>query len=141
MSAQLKEHDLGPAAGRSVLQLLRDFTSETTALLRDEVDLAKTEVSEKIGRLGSGLVYLGAGALVAFAGFLVLLDAAVVAIIGAFPEMPLWAGPLIIGGVVVLVGAIMLASGRSKLDVRGLDPSAAMAENRRDRALVREKLS
>jgi hypothetical protein len=141
MSAQLNEHDLGPDGSRSILQLLRDFTRETTALLRDEVDLAKTEVSEKIGRLGSGLVYLGAGALVAFAGLLLLLDAAVVALLGAFPELPVWAGPLIVGGIVLLVGAIMLSSGRSRLEVRDMAPQAAISEMRRDREMVREKLS
>lgn len=128
-------------ANRSIPQLIRDFTRETTALVRDEVDLAKSEVTDKISQLGSGMSTLVIGALVFFAGLLVLLDAAVAALLQVIPPDQVWLAPLIVGGVVFLIGAIMLASGRSKLKAENLKPQRTLNEMHQDKTLVKEKLS
>lgn len=141
MAAELHEMSDFERQERSIPRLIRDFTHETTALLRDEVDLAKSELSEKISQLGTGLTYVGAGALVLFAGLLVLLDAAVVALAKIFPPDQLWLAPLIVGGVVVIIGAIMLVSGRSKVRVHNLKPQRTIEQARRDRELLKENLS
>lgn len=126
---------------RSIPQLLRDFTRETTALLRDEAALARTEITDRVAEMGKGLAYVGAGALVLFAGVLVLLDAVVVMLLDAFPTMQPWLAPLIVGGLVLVLGAVMLAGGKKKLEPRNLKPRDALEANRRDREMLKEKLS
>jgi len=141
MAAELRQPSDFERHDRSIPRLIRDFTHETTALLRDEVDLAKSEVGEKISQLGSGLSYLGAGALVLFAGFLVLLAAAVIGLEQVLPPDKPWLAALIVGGIVALVGIIMVSSGRSKVRPENLKPDRTLHENRRDRELLKERLS
>ena len=64
-------------ADRSITALLSDLASETILLIRQEMALLKAELSEKFSRVGQGATALGAGALIAFSGWLVLLAAAV----------------------------------------------------------------
>ena len=66
-----------PKADRSITTLLSDLASETILLIRQEMALFKAELSEKFSRIGQGAGALGAGALIAFSGWLVLLAAAV----------------------------------------------------------------
>ncbi len=138
MSAEMHDTKGFHRESRSIAQLIRDFTHESTALVQDEVDLAKAEVSEKISQLGSGLRNLGMGALVLFAGLLVLLDAAVAGLLMVIPlEQQAWAAPLIVGGVVALIGLIMLLSGRKKVRAKNLKPQQTLDEVRRDSRLFR----
>src|SRR5256885_7922679 len=66
-----------PKADRSITTLLSDLASETILLIRQEMALFKAELSEKFSRIGQGAGALGAGALIAFSGWLGLLAAAV----------------------------------------------------------------
>lgn len=140
MSAQFEER-ADDVKGRSIPQLFRDFTSESSNLLRDELALAKAEMSEKISEVGDGISSLGAGALVLFAGFLVLLDAVVLLLMKVISPDNAWLSPLIVGGVVAIIGAIMLANGRSRMKARNLKPRETLAEVKRDGKLLKEKLS
>src|SRR6202040_411010 len=64
-------------ADRSITALLSDLASETILLIRQERALLKAELPEKFSRIGQGATALGAGALIAFSGWLGLLAAAV----------------------------------------------------------------
>jgi hypothetical protein len=48
-----------------------------------------------------------------------------------------WLAALIVGGVVTLVGAILLASGRRKLEPRNMVPSRTTESLRRDTEVVK----
>ena len=65
-----------PAArddGRSVADLLKDLRDESTTLVRQEVALAKTELSEKAAVYGRNAGKIAAGAALAFASSVALL--------------------------------------------------------------------
>jgi hypothetical protein len=57
----------------SVFQLAKDLVDEGKTLIRQELRLAKREISEKLSFLGRNAVGLGAGAGIAYAGAIVLL--------------------------------------------------------------------
>jgi len=126
-------------SNRSIPGLMRHFVSEVTALLRDEVTLAKREVKDNISGLKGGLMSVIGGAIVLIAGLVVLLDAVVLVLTDALPEAPLWLPPLIVGVVVLAIGGIMLAAGRNKLNAGTLVPDQTMAENQRDWEVLRER--
>jgi uncharacterized membrane protein YqjE len=126
---------------RSVPQLMRDFIDEVTALLRDEVRLARGEMKDNLAELRNGLLFLGAGAIVLIAGLVTLLNAAVVALMPHVPTTALWLAPFIVGLVVVLIGAGMLWSGRAKVAPDSLAPERTLRQSRRDQRLVKEHLS
>lgn len=58
---------------RSVAELVFDVTEKTSALIREEIELAKTEVSEKLGKILRGsVVGMAAGAFAFLALILVM---------------------------------------------------------------------
>ncbi len=94
---------------RSLGDLLRDLSAETGDLLRNEVELAKAEISEKAARVGTDVGAVALGGAMAFAGGLALLFAAITGLTALLDTfLPLgvavWLAPLIIGGILVLLG-------------------------------------
>jgi hypothetical protein len=124
-------------SGRSVGALLRDLSGEVSTLLHEESALARAELREKLDRFGSGAVELGAGGLLTFAGLLVLLASAV---LGLGTWLPLWLSALAVGGVVLLIGLVVLARGRSNLRAESLAPQRTLESLRRDAELARSEL-
>ena len=126
---------------RSFGQLLADLTTESTALVRNEIDLAKAEISEKVTQAGLAVAALAAGGLILFAGFLVLLDAAV---FGLAKLLEPYGWPalaaLIVAVGTMLVGAIMLMIGRSSLKATNLAPRRTAESLRRDKNFVKEQV-
>ena len=129
----------GPGDPRTVTQLFSDLWRQTTALLRDEAELAKAEISEKVTQVGSGVTSVAAGGAIAFAGFLLLLFAASNALAQVLsPDLAPWLAPLIVGAVVLVVGLIALAKGRKNLKSTNLKPERSVHSLDRDRELAKE---
>ena len=126
-----------PKTDRSIATLLSDLASETILLLRQELALLKAELHEKFSRVGQGATALGAGALIAFSGWLVLLAAAV---LGLATVVPPWLAALIVALVVVAIGAALLLVGKNRLDAEALTPKRTMRALHEDEAWIRERL-
>lgn len=140
MQDQSRIHTQTPPKDVSVGTLLRELSDESTTLVRKEVELAKAEISQKVSQVGTGLTSLAIGGFIAFAGFLVLLDAAVVALAEAFPASQDWLAPLIVGAVVAIIGWMVLAKGRSNLKTANLTPHRTAESLRRDKEFAKEQL-
>src|SRR5438094_9713879 len=65
----------GGRFGRPVTALLSDLAGETSTLVRQEIALFKAELSEKLTRTGVGAGALAGGGVIAFSGWLALLEA------------------------------------------------------------------
>lgn len=126
-----------PKTERSIATLLSDLASETILLLRQELALLKAELHEKFSRAGQGATALGAGALVAFSGWLVLLAAAVLGLANALPA---WLAALIVAVVVLGIGALLLLFGKNRLDAQSLTPQRSLRSLREDEAWLKERL-
>ena len=112
---------------RSLGQILRDLREETTQLLRQEVDLAKTEMSEKISRTGSNLGSVATGGAVLYAGALVLVAALTLGLIALFSQfmdrdVAMWLAPLLVGGILAFVGYGMVKKALQALKQEGIAP-------------------
>jgi hypothetical protein len=133
--------DATSAGDRTLISLFMDLWRETSTLVHDEVELARAEVSEKVSQVGSGIAIMAVAGAVLFAGFLILLVAAVNALSMFLPpEISPWLAPLLVGAGVMIVGLIALAKGRADLKARNLQPERTMEALREDRELVREHL-
>lgn len=126
-----------PKTDRSIATLVSDLASETILLLRQELALLKAELHEKFSRVGQGATALGAGALIAFSGWLVLLAAAV---LGLATVVPPWLAALIVALVVMATGAALLLFGKNRFDAEALTPKRTMRALREDEAWIRERL-
>ena len=98
-----------PSPDRSLGELLRDLSNETSALLRKEVELAKTEMSEKASKVGGDVGKIALGAAMAFLGGLAVLYAVIMGLTALLDTfLPLgvavWLAPLIVGGILVMLG-------------------------------------
>src|ERR1051326_3978573 len=83
-------------SSRSIPDILSDLLIQLTTLVRKEGELARTEMSEKVGQVAAGLVLVVIGAVLLVPALVVLLGAAVTAIEQAGLGPP-WAA-LIVGG-------------------------------------------
>lgn len=120
--------------------LFSELTNETVDLVRQEVALARAEMSKKISNAQTGLISVAIGAAVLLAGlFIVLL--AVVNIVAMLlpPDLAPWLAPLLVGAVVALIGYGMLKGGSNKLQPNKLIPERTMHSFSRDKVLVQEK--
>src|SRR5215212_11832520 len=88
---------------RSLGDLFSDLTRETSTLLRQEVQLAKAELTQSATEAVRGIGMLVAGGAVAYAGLLFVLLAIVYGLIEAGWDA--WLSALVVGLVVVAIGA------------------------------------
>lgn len=102
---------------RSLGELFATLAQETGTLVRQEVQLVKVEMTGKASTAAHHAVFVAAGGALAHAGLLVLL-AAVVA--GLSAVLPVWLAALVVGLVVMGVGAMLARKGLEAL--QQLDP-------------------
>lgn len=128
-----------PRYGRSLGGLFSDLWRDTWALVQEEVELARAETAEKVSQVGSSLAVIAIAGAILFAGCLVLLFAATAGLARALPpEHAAWLSPLIVGGVVVVIGFAALVGARRSLAANRLKPARTIASLRRDRDMVKE---
>ena len=124
---------------RSLGDLLRDLAGGTSTLLRQELSLARAETQDKLHQIIAVLVAMLGGALLAFAGLIILLDALVYGLVEAGMER--WLAALVVGGVVALVGLLVAWKAQSDLSATRLAPERSAASFRKDVDMLREQVS
>ncbi|HEX8464219.1 MAG TPA: phage holin family protein [Abditibacterium sp.] len=104
MTSSPKEKSLG--------ELLGDLARETGTLVRQEVQLAKVETTEKIGAALRGSILLVVAGVLGFAGFLALIATAILALSQVVAP---WLAALIVSGVLLVVAGICAVLGLSRV--------------------------
>lgn len=92
---------------RTFSQLLGQLSQDLTLLMRQELQLAKTEISEKISRATSDAASLAAGGLVAYAGALALV-AGVILVPNQVMGLPAWLAAVLVSLALVIIGFVMV---------------------------------
>ena len=131
---------------RSIGQLLKELTHESSTLLKQEVNLAKTEMSEKASRVGTNLGAVAVGGAVALLGAIALLLAAVyglTSILNNFmnQEVAVWLAPLIVGGILAAVGYSMIKKALDVLKRESLTPQKTTQSLQENKEWLKEKIS
>jgi hypothetical protein len=129
-----------PVYDRSIPGILSDLLSQFTTLIRQEAQLARTELSEKISRAVMGEAMAGAAAVLLLPSLVILMLAAVYGI-SAYTEWPLWLPALIVGGGFTLIGLIILMIGLSRLKARALMPDKTIGQVKEDAAMARRQMN
>jgi hypothetical protein len=132
------EEPRGRRSGRPVSALLSDLAGETSTLVRQEIALFKAELSEKLTRMGVGTGALVAAGVIAFSGWLALLAAA---ILGLSHVLAPWLSALVVGVVVIALGAGLALFGKSRLKADALVPRRTLNSLREDEAWIRDQVS
>jgi len=115
---------------RSLGELFSDLARETGTLVRQEVELAKTEMTQKATRVGKDVGFLAAGGAVAYAGFLGILAAIAIGL-GQL-GVPWWLATLLVGVIVAAVGAFLVQRGLSALRQESIAPQRTVTTIKED---------
>ena len=141
-----------PAAGntaadqRSIADLIKELRDEATHLLRQEVNLAKTELGEKASFFGAQAGKVAAGGAVLGVGALMLLTALACFVAWVFAAAwefhttsALAMGYLIVGAVIAIVGYSLYASAKSKMAEEPLAPERTLQSLKDDKQWLTNK--
>lgn len=122
---------------RSLGELFTELTREAATLVRQEVALAKTEISQKASRMGKDAGFIAAGGAVAYAGLLAIIAAVIILLAQA--GIPWWASALLVGIVVAGSGAFLIWKGLQALKREDLTPRETLATLKEDTTWARQQ--
>lgn len=123
---------------RSLGELFGELTREIGTLFRSEVTLAKTEMTQKAAQAGKDVGFLAAGGAVAYAGLLTLIAALV---LGLATFLPAWVSALIVGLIVVAIGAFLVYRGISNLQHEDFAPQQTIDSLQEDATWAKHQMS
>ena len=100
-----------PDSEKTIGELVLEVTEQTAVLIREEIELAKAEVSEKIATLGRSSAVAVAAGVFAFLAVILLMQAFALGLNSLFFSDEPWAGYLIEGilFIAIAVGAGLFA--------------------------------
>jgi uncharacterized membrane protein YqjE len=99
-------------------EIVRELVSDTSLLLQRQVKLARLEAAQQAQREKKAVTLLGVAGVLANAGAILLL--VVVAVTIGLALNALWAGGLIVGGVLLLAAAVVGAIGWKRREKQAL---------------------
>jgi uncharacterized membrane protein YqjE len=116
----------GPQTEAPLGSLIRELGQDGATLVRQEINLAKLEFKEAIGRITSGAAGTAIWAGLAFVGGLAL-TACLIMLIGMALDGAYWAGALIVGAVFVLLGGLMAWRSVKKIRETDIKPDQTIS--------------
>ncbi len=122
---------------RSLGELFAELSRETSTLVRQEVQLAKVEMTQTASRVGQDIGFLAVGGAVAYAGFLALIAALILAL--AALGLAWWLSALLVGLVVAGIGGFLVWRGLSALQQEDLAPRQTIETLKEDKEWAKEQ--
>jgi hypothetical protein len=107
MSSATTPHE--PSLG----ELFGRVTGDLSTLVRQEIQLAKVEITQEVRTAGKAGGLLGGSALT---GYLALLFVSVALALGLAELVPAWVAFLIVGALYGIAAAVLMSKGRQELE-------------------------
>lgn len=117
--------------------LLRDLSSDSATLFRQESELFRREMDQRLSRAQREVTVLGAGGVIAYVGVLALTTALILALALV---MAAWAAALLVGAIYVVAGGLLLLTGQQKLKHEELAPRETIRSVKTDLRAMREAM-
>ena len=130
----------------NIVDLLKRLRDDTTVLVREEVALAKVEVSEKASKLSRNVGYLAAGALVGYSGLVLMLMGLGFLLSQFFQEQGMrdgtaaFLGFLIVGAVIAIISAGLVMKAINALKAQSLKPEQTLETLQEDKQWAQNKI-
>lgn len=124
---------------RSLGELLSELMHEMTTLVRQEITLAKNEMSQKAATAGKNVGALAVGGAVAYAGLLAIIAAIVLILVRM--GMPAWGAALLVGIIVVAIGGALVSKGLSALKQMDITPQQTVETLKEDSRWAKDQIS
>ena len=122
---------------RSLGELFGDLTRSLSTLIRKELDLARTEMTARAGRLSRGAAMVGVGGALLYAA----VFGAVAVLILALVEVGLtpWVAALVVTIGIGAVGGLLVAIGQDAIKKADLVPRRTIETVREDAEWAKER--
>jgi len=127
---ETKQHE------RSLGELFGDLTRQLSALIRQEIRLARAEMTQSVSTIGKSAALLVVGGVLLFAAFLALMATVIIAIAYA---LPWWLSALIVTVVVGAIGGVLALKGYDSLKSAQLAPQETIQTIKEDATWMREQ--
>ena len=105
---------------RTLGEMFAELSCETRTLVQQEIQLAKTELTEKASKMGKGAGLIVGGGLIAYGGLLAIIAAMVLILIAI--GLRAWAAALVGGVLVAGIGYLLIRLGLAALRPQELTP-------------------
>jgi hypothetical protein len=122
---------------RSIGELFGQLTQDMTLLVRQEIQLARSEISEKLSRFTTNLIAVLAGGFVAYVGGLALVAALILAL-NDLANISLAVSALIVGAGFAIAGYVMLKRGLNELKRVDIAPRRTVENIKDDVQSIKE---
>ncbi len=122
---------------RSLGDLFSELTRETSTLVRKELELAKTEMTDKATKAGKNIGFLAIGGAVAYAGLLALIGGIIVLLANA---ISLWVSALVVGLIVAVIGYALVQKGLTALKNLDLVPHQTIETLKEDKEWAKDQI-
>jgi len=109
--------------------LVTGIVADLQEVVRGEVQLAKTELTEDVSKLGKGIASIAVGALIALVGFIFLM-LGVTYLLNKSLEM--WISAGIVGVVLLIIGIIAALAGKKTLSAASMKPDKTIESLKED---------
>ena len=116
-------------------ELISDLATNSAALVRDEITLAKQEMTEKLNSFREGVITIAISSVILLVATFTLVAAAVIGL--GYLIGPGWSA-LIIGGVLALIGGITAMVGLGQLKRTSLKPEQTIETLQEDKEWLKE---
>jgi uncharacterized membrane protein YqjE len=126
------------SAEKSLGDIVNEVSAKASLLVREEIELAKAEVSTKVSRIGKGVAAFGVAAFIALLGLIFIFHTLAWGIADWF-GFKIWVGYgivtlglFVLAGLAALVGVRMVKRGTPPM------PEMAIEEAKKTRATIEE---
>ena len=117
--------------------LLGDLATNMSNLVRQEVALAKVEITQKAKHVGRNVGYLVIGGAVAYAALLAIIAAIIILLAKVLPD---WGSALIVGVVVGVIGWLLIGKAMMALQQTDLTPRETVETLKEDATWMKQQI-
>jgi len=122
---------------RPLGDLFGDLATDMSNLVRQEVTLAKVEITQKAKYVGRNVGYLVIGGAVAYAALLAVIAAIIMLLAKVVPN---WGSALIVGAVVGGIGWLLIGKAMMALQQAELTPRETVETLKEDATWMKEQI-
>jgi hypothetical protein len=126
-----------PLENRPLGDLFGDLATDMSNLVRQEVNLAKVEITQKAKYVGRNVGYLVIGGAVAYAALLAIIAALIILLAKVVPD---WGSALIVGAVVGGIGWLLIGKAMMALQQADLTPRETVETLKEDATWMKEQI-
>ncbi|MBA2621330.1 MAG: phage holin family protein [Acidobacteria bacterium] len=124
---------------RSLGELFSDLASETSNLVKQEVSLAQTEMTQKAVKVGKNVGFLVVGGAVGYAALLSFIAALIIGLGNLLDNY--WLAALIVGVVIAIAAVVLILSAISALKNTQLTPTQTVETIKEDAQWLKDQMN